>query len=89
MIKFIVQSASASMPASVIAPYRRVAVLEVSDGLEGPASMISARSRDVIRVVKTWERCHAGWNNGPNTAFARAEAEAEKLAARLNTTITS
>jgi hypothetical protein len=82
--KFIVQSASASMPASVKAPYRRVAVLEVNDNLEGPASMISARSRDVVTVVETWERCHAGWDNGPRTAFARAEADAERLAAKLN-----
>jgi len=84
MTKFIVQSASASMPASVKAPYRRVAVLEVNDGLEGPASMISARSRDVVKVVEIWERCHAGWDNGPRTAFARAEADAENLAAKLN-----
>ena len=84
MTKFIVQSASASMPASVKAPYRRVAVLEVNDDLEGPASMISTHSRDVVKVVETWERCHAGWDNGPRTAFARAEVDAEKLAAKLN-----
>ena len=62
MIKFIVQSASASMPSSVKSPYRRVAVLEVNDDLEGPASMISTHSRDVIKVVETWERCHACFN---------------------------
>ena len=84
MTKFIVQSASASMPSSVKAPYRRVAVLEVNDSLEGPASMISNHSRDVVRVVQTWERRHHGWSNGPRTAFARALADAEILALNLN-----
>jgi hypothetical protein len=86
MTKYIVQSASASMPSSVKAPYRRVAILEVNDDLKGPASMISTHSRDVVRIVATWERLHQGWNNGPRTAFARALADAETLALNLNLT---
>jgi hypothetical protein len=86
MTKYIVQSASASMPSSVKAPYRRVAVLEVNDDLEGPASMISTHSRDVVKIVETWERCHDGFDHGPNTAYQRALVDAETLAAKLNAT---
>lgn len=81
MSHFIVQTASAKMPASVKAPYKRVAVLEVADGVER-ASMISERARDVIRVVDTWERLFFGETD--RCAYRVALASAEELAARLN-----
>lgn len=79
---FIVQTASAAMPSSVKAPYRRVAVLEVDAGLERVA-MISERARGVRAVVATWERCFAGTNGG-NTAYDRALRDAREMADRLN-----
>jgi hypothetical protein len=80
---FIVQTASARMPTSVKAPYRRVAVIQVEPGYTEVA-MISPRARGVVRVVETWERCHAGWHAGPDTAYGKACREAKTLAAALN-----
>lgn len=77
---FIVQSAAAPMPSSVKAPYRRVAVLRVVEGVES-VSMISERARGVIEIVATWEKCHA---RGVDTAYGRASLEAQALADRLN-----
>jgi hypothetical protein len=58
--RFIIQTAAAHMPSSCKwGPYRRVAVLEVRDGVEWVA-MISDRARGVVRVVATWERCNVG-----------------------------
>jgi len=75
--RFIVMSASAQMPGSVKAPYRRCAVIE-TDLPEGEfPKMISERARGVVRIVETWERCHA---RGQNCAFARAMREATALA---------
>jgi len=81
MTHFIVQTACAQMPSSVKATYRRVAVLEVREGT-ARASMISERSRDVLQIVETWERLHVGTT--ARCAYERALAEAEKMAARLN-----
>jgi uncharacterized protein YbaA (DUF1428 family) len=83
MTHFIVQVRTAKMPTSVKAPYRRVAVLEVQDGIDN-VSMISSRARGVVRIVETWERCHA---RGKNTAFTRALAAAQELAAQLNSEV--
>jgi hypothetical protein len=81
MSRFIVMSANAPMPASVKAPYRRVAVLEV-DLPEGVLpKMISDRAKGVVRIIETWERCHA---RGEHSAFRRAMVEAEALAAFYN-----
>lgn len=81
MSHFIVQSASASMPRSVKAPYKRVAVLEVPDDVVR-ASMISERAKDVIRVVQTWEKCNVG--QGIRSAYSRALSEAIQLCGTLN-----
>jgi hypothetical protein len=80
---YIVQTASAKMPTSVKAPYRRVAVLEVEPGITRVA-LISERARGVVRIVQTWERCHAGRRFSPNTAYAKALREAEAQATTLN-----
>ena len=80
MTTYIVQTASASMPAKVKAPYKRVAILEVEDGVTG-VSMISERARGVVRIVQTWERLHA---RGVDTAYARAMADATATTAALN-----
>jgi len=77
---YIVKTAAAKMPAKVKAPYRRVAVLEVTPG--AAPKMISARARGVVRVVQTWERQHVGLTD--RCAYQRALAEAHALAARLN-----
>ena len=81
MSQFIVQTAAANMPSSCKGIYRRVAVLEVEDGVTS-VKMISPRARGVVRVVATWEKCHA---KGENTAFSRALADAREMAAELNT----
>jgi hypothetical protein len=78
---YIVQTASANMPSSCRGKYIRVAVLEVPAGTI-QASMISERSRDVIRVVHTWERCNVGSTS--RSASQRAIAEAKALASELN-----
>lgn len=78
--QFIVQTA-ATRTGSRFGEYRRVAVLEVPAGTTS-ASMISERSRDVIRVVETWERLNVGTT--ARCAYERAYAAASKLAAELN-----
>jgi len=82
MSKFIVQTAAANMPASCkFGRYRRVAVLEVHEGIDR-VSMISSRARGVVRVVETWERCSVG--KMVRSTYVRALAEAERMAATLN-----
>jgi hypothetical protein len=78
---FIVMTASAAMPNSCKGIYRRVAVVE-TDGSTRP-KMISERARGVKRLVRRWERCHAG-SHGGNTAYDRAGRVAINLAAHLN-----
>lgn len=79
--KFVVKVSSAKMPNSCKGRYQRIAVLEVVDGYDPPAIRLC---RGVHRIVRTWERCHAGNGTG-NTAAARAYAEAVALATQLNT----
>ncbi len=79
VMQFIVMTASAKMPGSVKAPYKRVAVVEVEAG--AAPKMISERARGVVRIVQTWERLHA---RGVNTAYARALVVARDLARDLN-----
>ena len=86
MAKFIVQTAAANMPNSCWGTYRRVAVLEVEDGMDC-ASMISARARGVVRVVETWEKLNVG--STARCAYSRAVAAATELAGRLNATVAS
>lgn len=80
---YIVMTASAKMPASVRGRYARVAVVELDPDHEGMPAMISERARGVRRIVETWERCHVG--RTARCAYQRALAEAETLAAELNT----
>jgi hypothetical protein len=79
---YIVQTAAACMPSSCkYGPYRRVAVIEVEDGVQRVA-MISPRARGAVRVVKTWERLYAGSTD--RCAYSVALATASALAADLN-----
>ena len=80
---YVVKTASAKMPLSVLAPYRRVAVLEVDPSVTTRPRMISARAKGVVRIVETWERLSAP-PGSTRSAFARALSEAEALAADLN-----
>lgn len=77
---FIVMTASARMPSFCWGQYRRVAVVEVTQG--SAPRMISSRARGVIRIVKTWEKCNVGTT--AVCAYERARAEAKDLAMRLN-----
>ena len=69
------------MPSSCRGVYRRVAVLEVEQGLEY-VSMISPRARGCARIVETWEKLNVG--STPRCAYERALAAARALAADLN-----
>ncbi len=50
---YIVMHRSAHMPNKVKARYRRVAVVEVADGLAGEPTMISKQARGIRRIVQT------------------------------------
>jgi hypothetical protein len=78
MSNYIVKTAAAAMPNNCWGTYRRVAVLEVQDGVADVA-MISARARGVVRVVATWEKCNVG--HTARCAYQKALAEAHALAA--------
>ena len=89
---YIVMNKTAHMPNSVKAHYRRVAVVEV-DSSELPTGRtephaISTHYKGCKRIVRTWERLHAGTNGG-NTAFDRAMREAKKLCKQLNKKLTT
>jgi hypothetical protein len=77
---YIIQSAAAKMPSSCWGHYRRVAVLEVDDGVER-VSMISARAKGVRRVVTTWEKLNVGLTE--KCAYERALAKARAMVAAL------
>jgi hypothetical protein len=81
MSNYIVKTAAAAMPNNCWGTYRRVAVLEVQDGVADVA-MISARARGVVRVHATWERLNVGHTS--RCAYRRALAEAQQMAADLN-----
>jgi len=84
---YIVQTAAAAMPGSCWGVYRRVAVLEVREGVLA-ASMISERAVAVVAVVATWERRNVGRvhrrGGEGRCAYSRALAEATELAEELN-----
>ena len=80
--RYIAMCSSARMPNSCKGIYRRVGLIE-TDGSGIRPKMISAHARHVVRVVRTWERLHAG-SNGGNTAYDRAFEEAWRLADKLN-----
>jgi len=77
MPRYVVITASTPMPASVSAPYRKVAVME-TDGEHIP------RHRAVKRIVWAQDRLFAGKTN--RCAYRRALAEAHRLAYELNET---
>jgi len=85
-LRAIVMSAAANMPNSCWGVYRRVAVVLVDlsklpEGAGRPR-MISTHARGVVDVVETWERLNVGKTD--RCAYARALAEAEALAAKIN-----
>jgi hypothetical protein len=82
MGKYIVISSSAKMPSSCRGRYRRVGVVELEPGVEEPPTMLSSRSRQVKRVVETWERLNVGTTE--RCAYQRAMREAGALATKLN-----
>jgi hypothetical protein len=88
--RFVVMDASACMPGSVRAPYRRVAIVELEPGTTELPKMISDRARGVRSIVATWERCHSGKTRSRvrrstrRTAYERAMAEAEEWCEDLN-----
>ena len=80
MSQFIIQTAAAYMPSTCKGRYRRVAVLEVAEGLDR-VSMISRRARGVVRVVRTWEKRNVGLT--AKCAYQKALAEAQTLKSHL------
>ena len=81
MSHYIIQTASAKMPNSCWGEYRRVAVIEVEDGVTSVA-MISKRAKGVIRVVETWEGLNVGTTK--RCAYERALSAARILVRELN-----
>lgn len=81
MSKYIVQTAAAKMPVKCWGKYCRVAVIEVEEGVEA-VSMISARAKGVVRIVRVWEKCHVGTT--ARCEYQRVLATANKLASELN-----
>jgi hypothetical protein len=81
MSHFIVKEATAKMPSSCWGKYKRVAVLEVENGVFN-VSMISDKAKGVVQVVATWERLHVGTT--PRCAYRQALQEAEEMARSLN-----
>lgn len=78
--RYVVATASAKMPTNCWGRYIRVAVVETTDG-ETP-SMISERAKNVVRVLRVWERCNVGRTS--RCASARALAAAQQLADKFN-----
>ncbi len=79
--EFIVMTAKAQMPASCRGRYGKVAVCEVEKGVW--PKMISERAKGMVRIVSLRDKLHAG-QGGSGTAYAKAKADAERLAAGLN-----
>lgn len=79
---YIVMDKAACMPASCWGSYRRVAVVEIDEDFVGVPRMISERAKGVRRIVRTWEKLHAGRTS--RSVYQQALAEANALAAELN-----
>lgn len=82
---YMVLTRAAHMPNSCWGTYVRVGLVEV-DPAKIPAgrkepTMLSVRSRGVVRVVQAWERLFSGTSN--RCAASRAEGKALALKARL------
>lgn len=80
-MQFVVIDSAAHMPASIKAPYRHVAVIEMADTNTPAPKLISDRPLSVNRIVRQWCRLSA---KGRDNAFSRAMTEARALAAGLN-----
>lgn len=87
MPHYVILSSSAKMPASVKAPYRHIAIVQLREPEPIPR-MISTRHRNVIDIPFIWRNLHAGWNPDSPTAYKRQMAEAEKIVAMLNNRLT-
>ena len=83
MSHFVVKWSTARMPGRCWGNYRKIAVLEVEDGLT-PQDIrkISVRGVGVIRVVEVWDKLNVGTT--ARSAFHKAMAEALELAGSLN-----
>lgn len=77
--RFVVMTAAAKMPRTCKGRYRRVAVVELTEGFEGVPAMISERARGVARIVAIWDQLNVGKTDA--CAYARALAEAETMRA--------
>lgn len=80
--KFIVLNKSAAMPSTCWGRYRRVGVVELRPDAVGEPTMLSSRSRQIKRVVKTWEKLNVG--STERCAYRKALFAANQLAAKLN-----
>jgi hypothetical protein len=80
MSEYIVRTASAKMPASCKGCYRKVAVIEVEDGVV--PKMISERARGVLRIVEMWDALNVGKTD--RCAYKLALLAANHMAERLN-----
>lgn len=77
---FIVQTASTRC-ASKFGVYRKVAILEVEEGLEC-VSMISSRAKGCVQVVAEWDRLNVGKTD--KSAYYMQLADAEDACKKLN-----
>ena len=77
--EFIVMTAAAPMPAPCKGRYGKVAVCEIKTGAK--PKMISKHARGMVRIVSLRQPLHMG---GPRSDFAKAKADAERLARGLN-----
>ena len=80
MKKYYVIVSSAKMPASVKAPYRRIAVIKGEDGRQ--PMRIENTSKQ--KIIEKWDACHLGYRPKGNTAAQRAERDADAMARELN-----
>lgn len=81
MTRFIVKTSAAKMPTTCWGRYRHTAVLEVEDDAP-PPSMISERSRGVVRIVERYGPSHVG-QTARSAHYKDVEA-ARATAERLN-----
>jgi len=78
---YIVMTASAQMPTTVRAPYRRVAVCLVADPAN-PPKFIGRRARGMLEITQTWEALNVGQMK--RSAYVRALARAAEVCAEMN-----
>jgi hypothetical protein len=82
---YVVMTSTAKMPASVRAPYRRVAVVQLTPDYAAAnrlPKMISERARGVVRVIDFGKFPAAG--STPRSGLVSALQRAEEMARGLN-----